>query len=127
METQMASAAPDTMIDALVDTRSHDIDPKRMATILQMTQAELATMIGVHRTTLARNPGSREIQQALSPIATILSMAADMAGNTDKAVIWFRHQPVPPFGAKRPIDMVKEGKAKNVIEWLLALEDGAYG
>jgi YD repeat-containing protein len=52
---------------------------------------------------------------------------ADMSGSTDKSVIWFRHQPVPAFCAKRAIDMVKKGKSQNVMEWLMALEDGAYG
>lgn len=123
----MTSTIYDTTMRGLSSGPSSEIDPKCLGDAMQMTQGELAAMAGFHRSTLARNPGSRAVQNVLRPIATILSMAADMSGNLDKAVIWFRHQPEPAFGAKRPIDMVEAGKSQNVIEWLLALEDGAYG
>jgi uncharacterized protein (DUF2384 family) len=110
------------------DQHAAAINPKRLAAMLQMTQLELASLANVHRTTIARNPESPEVQAKLGPIATILSRAADMSGALGKAVVWFRHQPIAAFGFKRAADLVQEGRASAVLEWLDALEDGAaYG
>jgi uncharacterized protein (DUF2384 family) len=126
----MATALLDPVIAALNDGSSPGIEPRRLAAMLQITQADLADLAGVHRTTLARNPGSPDIQAKLGPIATILSRATDMAndgsGGLNKAVVWFRHQPIAAFGFKRAADLVQAGEAQAVIDWLDALEDGAY-
>ncbi|MBK7162381.1 MAG: DUF2384 domain-containing protein [Sphingomonadales bacterium] len=122
----MVATLLDPVIDALSGDKSAGIEPKRLADMLQMTQAELADLAGVHRTTLARNPGSPEVQSKLGPIATILSRASDMGGGLSRAVIWFRHQPIAAFGYKRAVEIVEAGEAKQVLQWLDALEDGAY-
>ncbi len=126
----MAMTLLDPVIAALNDGTAPGIEPKRLAAMLQMTQGEVADLAGVHRTTLARNPGSAEVQARLGPIATILSRATDMAndgaGGLNKAVVWFRHQPIAAFGFKRAADLVQAGEAQAVIAWLDALEDGAY-
>lgn len=122
----MVATLLDPVIDALSGDKCAGIEPKRLADMLQMTQAELADLAGVHRTTLARNPGSPEVQSKLGPIATILSRASDMGGGLSRAVIWFRHQPIAAFGYKRAVEIVEAGEAKQVLQWLDALEDGAY-
>ena len=122
----MATALLDPVIDALCAKASAGIDPKRLADMLQMTLIEVADLAGVHRTTLARNPGSPDVQARLGPIATILSRATDMGGGLPRAVLWFRHQPIAAFGQKRAVDLVRGGEAEAVLAWLDALEDGAY-
>jgi hypothetical protein len=44
-----------------------------------------------------------------------------------KAIVWFRHQPVPALGSKCPWEPVQRGDPDVVLSWLDALEDGAYG
>lgn len=122
----MVATLLDPVIDALSADAGAGIEPKRLGDMLHMTQAEVADLAGVHRTTLARNPGSPEVQAKLGPIATILSRASDMGGGLAKAVIWFRHQPIAAFGYKRAVDVVQGGEAAQVLRWLDALEDGAY-
>lgn len=122
----MATAFLDPVINALSTDKAHGIEPKRMADMLQMSLGEIAELAGVHRTTLARNPGSPEVQAKLGPIATILSRATDMGGGLSKAVLWFRHQPIAAFGYKRAVDIVQAGEAAQILAWLDALEDGAY-
>lgn len=122
----MATAFLDPVINALSADEAHGIEPKRLADMLQMSLGEIAELAGVHRTTLARNPGSPEVQAKLGPIATILSRATDMGGGLSKAVLWFRHQPIAAFGYKRAVDIVQVGEATQILAWLDALEDGAY-
>lgn len=122
----MATVFLDPVIDALSADKAHGIEPKRLADMLQMSLSEIAELAGVHRTTLARNPGSPEVQAKLGPIATILSRATDMGGGLSKAVLWFRHQPIAAFGYKRAVDIVQAGEVAQILAWLDALEDGAY-
>lgn len=102
------------------------IDPRRLAETLLVTVGEIADLAGVHRSSLTRNPGSPEIQRRLGPIATILSRAAGMGGGLDKAVIWFRHQPIAALGHARAADLVRRNEAGAVLDYLDALENGAY-
>lgn len=122
----MVATLLDPVIGALSTETNAGIEPKKLGDMLHMTQAEIAELAGVHRTTLARNPSSPEVQAKLGPIATILSRASDMGGGLAKAVIWFRHQPIAAFGYKRAIDIVEAGESEAVLRWLDALEDGAY-
>lgn len=122
----MVETQHDSVIDGLIVDTVIGIDPKRLGDMLHMTQAEVADLAGVHRTTLARNPGSPEVQAKLGPIATIMSRASDMGGGLAKAVIWFRYQPIAAFGYKRAVDIVQGGEAAQVLRWLDTLEGGAY-
>lgn len=118
--------SPDGLLDQVASKDSSTIDPKALAALLHMTLSEVAELARLHRVTLARSASSPEVQSRLGPIATILARAADMGGGLGKAVLWFRHQPVPAFGQKRASDLVQAGKADIVLAWLDALEDGAY-
>jgi uncharacterized protein (DUF2384 family) len=109
-----------------VAVRGGAIDPKRLAEMLLATTSEVAELANVHRSSLTRNPDSPEIQRKLGPIATILSRAADMSGSLDKAVVWFRHQPIAALGHARAADLVRQGEADAVLDYLDALENGAY-
>ncbi len=121
----MVSVPIDPVIDSLAHHDKGIIDPRRLADLLHVTMGDLADMASLHRTTLARNIGSPEVQSRLGPIATILSRAADMSGGLGKAVLWFRHQPIAALGQKRAADLVRTGEANAVLAWLDALEDGA--
>lgn len=122
----MAATLLDPVIESLSAQGAGGIDPKRLADMLHTTMSDLADLTGVHRTTLARNPGSPEVQSKLGPIATILAHASDMGGGQGRAVTWFRHQPIAAFGHKCASDLVAAGEARAVLAWLDALEDGAY-
>ena len=56
----------------------------------------------------------------------ILAMATEMAGNEHRAVIWFKHQPIPGWAGKTAYDLVGEGKADKVLAYLEAVRAGVY-
>jgi hypothetical protein len=57
---------------------------------------------------------------------TILALAAEMAGGEDRAVIWFKHQPIPGRAGKTADDLVHEGKPDEVLAFLEAIRSGVY-
>ena len=98
----------------------------RLSEQLGVTQAELARLVGVARNTLTAKSATRKVDAALSPIVRILAMAAEMAGDETRAVIWFKHQPIPGWAGKTAYDLVGEGKAGQVLEYLEAVRAGVY-
>lgn len=98
----------------------------RLSERLGVTQAELARLVGVARNTLTAKSATRKVDAALSPVVRILATVAEMAGDESRAVIWFKHQPIPGWAGKTAYDLVEEGKAAQVLAYLEAVRSGAY-
>ena len=56
----------------------------------------------------------------------ILTLAKEMAGDEQRAVIWFKHQPIPGWAGKTAYDLVQEGRADQVLAYLEAVKSGVY-
>jgi transcriptional regulator with XRE-family HTH domain len=102
------------------------LSARRVAERLGITMSELSSLVGVARNTLSLAPGGRKVDVALSPIVRILAMAGEMAGGTDRAALWFKHQPIPGWAGKTAYDLVREGKADKVLAYLEAVRSGVY-
>src|SRR5579859_1419410 len=95
------------------------ISPERMGEALHMGMSSLAHLARINRTTLARAPDSEKVQTGLGAIARIVGMAASLMGDDQaKAVVWFRHQPLPAFDLKTAEELVEAGHADAVIKHL---------
>ncbi|MGK6314715.1 antitoxin Xre/MbcA/ParS toxin-binding domain-containing protein [Neorhizobium sp. DT-125] len=108
------------------EPQSSFLSARRVCDLLGITQAELAKLIGVARNTLTAKSGARKVDAALSPVVRILSMASEMAGDENRAAIWFKHQPIPGWAGKTAYDLVGEGKAGKVLAYLEAVRSGVY-
>lgn len=108
------------------DGQSPFLSARRVAEQLGVTLAELARLIGVARNTLTAKSSARKVDGALSGVVRILSMAAEMAGDDSRAVIWFKHQPIPGWAGKTAFDLVGEGKTESVLSYLEAVRSGVY-
>ena len=99
---------------------------------LGVTQSELAKLVRVSRNTLAASSSSststssRRIDSALSPLVRILAIATEMAGDEQRAAVWFKHQPIPGWAGKTAFDLVGEGKSDKVLAYLEAVRSGVY-
>ena len=108
------------------DSGSPFLSAPRLSEQLGLTQSELAKLVGIARNTLTAKTATRKVDAALSPIVRILAMAAEMAGDENRAVIWFKHQPIPGWAGKTAYDLVGDGKADQVLAYLEAVRSGAY-
>ena len=59
-------------------------------------------------------------------VGNILAMATEMTGDEEEAVAWFKHQPIPGWAGKTAYDLVGEGEAPRVQEYLEAVRAGVY-
>jgi uncharacterized protein (DUF2384 family) len=111
----------------LTDISERDfVSPVRMSARLRLPLGELARLAHVHRNTLTRHPDSQAVQQSLQPVVRILTAAEELTGNADKAILWFRHQPIAGHDGKTALQLVEEGHAQAVLKHLEDLRDGNY-
>ncbi len=102
------------------------LSARRVSEKLGLRLADVAAMIGVARSTLTAKSGARKVDGALSPLVRIVAMAAEMAGDEGRAAIWFKHQPLPGWGGKTALDLVREGKSATVLGYLESVRAGVY-
>src|SRR5690242_13096273 len=114
------------LLDAITDRRSGLLLPDRLSEVLHMPAAQLAGLAQLHRNTLQRHPASPVVQARLGEVARIVAAAADLLGDTGRAVVWFRHQPLAGFDGRTAAELVAAGHADAVLAHLELLRDGAY-
>lgn len=105
------------------------LEPHKIAELLHIPLEGVAALARAHRNTVSRTPGSHHVQAGLSVVIRILIKAGQIMGgeaSVDRAVLWFKNQPLSGFGSKTAMDLVREGKADAVFEHLEMLEDGVY-
>lgn len=120
------SAALEISASRFGEGRSPFLSARRVAELLGVNLSELAALTGVARNTLAAKTSARKADAALSPVVRILAMAAEMAGDEQRAALWFKHQPIPGWAGKTAYDLVREAKADKVLAYLEAVRSGVY-
>ncbi len=111
----------------LIDIREKDfVSPHRMSARLRLPLAELARLAHLHRNTLTKQPASAMVQKGLEPVVRILMAAEELTGDADKAILWFRHQPIAGHDGQTALQLVEAGHAQAVSDHLNDLRDGLY-
>lgn len=101
------------------------IAPKRMAERLRLPMTRLSKLAHLNRNTMVTRPDSPAVQEKLGQIARIITRAADLAGDEGRAIIWFKHQPIPGWG-KTAEELVEQGLACEVLDDLDRMAEGVY-
>jgi uncharacterized protein (DUF2384 family) len=113
--------------EAVYDPALNGISPDRVAATLHAPLADIARLADVHRNTLTRAPASPKVQTRLGEVMRILSVATDLlGGDLNKAVVWFRHQPLAGFDGQTAEELVSAGHAQAVLTHLGMLREGGY-
>jgi hypothetical protein len=56
----------------------------------------------------------------------IIQRVVPWSGSLPGALAWYRSQPLPPFGDKTAEELVKEGRAQVVKDYLSRIGEGGY-
>ena len=59
-------------------------------------------------------------------VVEIINRILPFAGSVPQAFAWYRSQPLPSFGDRTTEDLVKEGRAEAVKEYLSRIAVGGY-
>jgi len=113
-------------VESLQEPRTPYISPKRFSAALGVPVASLAGLTGFHRNTL-RNPASERLQGKLREMVKAITAAAMLTGDIQKALYWYRNEPIADYGHKTAAELVAEGHLEAVLSYLRDLENGASG
>ena len=109
------------------DTLAPVLSPKRFSQALNIDLQMLAEQAHVHRNTISRAPGSRGVQDFLREALRIIKAATDLTGDLNKALFWYRTEPLGVFGYKTAERLASEGRTDDVLRYVSSLEAGAAG
>jgi uncharacterized protein (DUF2384 family) len=104
------------------------VETDRLAELLHVTKGELARATGLSRDAVTKRARLRspKTQRRLRDTVDIINRAVPWTGSTARAFAWFRSQPLPSFGDKTAEDLLKEGRADAVKDYLSRIADGGY-
>lgn len=114
-------------LTGLQEPRTPYISPARFAQRSGLSQARLAELAGVHRNTVRVNPASEVLQDRLREMIRIISSAVELTGDVEKALYWFRNEPIADYRHQTALDLVSRGQAEAVLTHLEDLKNGATG
>ena len=109
------------------DTPGPVLSPKRFSQALHIDLQMLAEQAHVHRNTITRAPGSRGVQEFLREALRIIKAATDLNGDLNKALFWYRNEPLSVFGYKTAERLVSEGRTDDLLRHITSVEAGAAG
>ena len=103
------------------------MSPKRFSEALHIDLQTLAEQAHVHRNTITRAPGSRGVQDFLREALRVIKAATDLNGDLNKALFWYRNEPLSVFGYKTAERLVSEGRTDDLLRYVASIEAGAAG
>ncbi len=109
------------------DTTAPVLSPKRFSQAMHIDLQTLAEQAHVHRNTISRAPGSRGVQDFLREALRIVKAATDLNGDLNKALFWYRNEPLSVFGYKTAERLVSEGRTDDLLRYIASIEAGAAG
>lgn len=116
-------------VDYLKDpeTVAFGLSPKRFSQALGIELQTLAEQAHVHRNTINRAPNSRGVQEFLREALRIIKAATELTGDINRALFWYRTEPLGTFDYKTAEQLVSEGRTDDVLRYVISLEVGAAG
>ena len=109
------------------DTLAPVLSPKRFSQAMHIDLQTLAEQAHVHRNTISRAPSSRGVQDFLRQALRVIKAATDLNGDLNKALFWYRTEPLAVFGYKTAERLVSEGRTDDLLRYVTSLEAGAAG
>lgn len=109
------------------DTPAPVLSPKRFSLALHIDLQMLAEQAHVHRNTITRAPGSRGVQDFLREALRVIKAATDLNGDLNKALFWYRNEPLSVFGYKTAERLVSEGRTDDLLRYIASIDAGAAG
>jgi len=125
--TQAATSFADFVITLKDQNSRTALSPERMADALGLPIQRLANLARVHRNTVSFTPTSPKLQDAMVDVVRVLSAAHELTGDIDRALFWFRNQPIADFDHFTPMQLVEQGKVQAVIDYIESISAGTSG
>lgn len=102
--------------------------PNKIAKALRTTSEEIARTVGLGKDAVQRKDRLRsdKTQRRLREMVEIVNKVEPRFGSALMAYAWFRSEPLPGFSGQTAMQLVRDGRADEVLEFIDAVDAGIY-
>jgi uncharacterized protein (DUF2384 family) len=102
--------------------------PAKIAGVLRTTRDEIAQTAGLGRDAMLRKDriASQKTQKRLREMVEILNKIESRFGSELIAYAWYRSEPLPGFSGQTAMQLVRAGRAADVLEYIDAVDAGVF-
>lgn len=103
-------------------------EPRKIASILMTTSEEIARTLGLGKDAVQRRARVRSdrTQRRLRELVEVLNKVEPRFGSELMAYAWFRSEPLPGFDGWTAMQLVREGRAQQVLDYIDAVDAGVH-
>lgn len=102
--------------------------PRRIAEALRTTSEEIARTAGLGKDAIQRKDriGSDKTQRRLREMIEVINKVEPRFGSVLMAYAWYRSEPLPGFSGQTAMQLVREGRADDVLDYVDAVDAGIH-
>jgi hypothetical protein len=102
--------------------------PRRIAEALRTTSEEVARTAGLGRDAVQRRDRVRsdKTQRRLREMVEIINKVETRFGSALMAYAWYRSEPLPGFSGQTAMQLVRSGRADEVLDYIDAVDAGVH-
>ncbi|MBI1621322.1 antitoxin Xre/MbcA/ParS toxin-binding domain-containing protein [Aquamicrobium zhengzhouense] len=102
--------------------------PRKIAAALRTTSEEIARSAGLGRDAIQRKERlhSDKTQRRLREVTEIINKVEPRFGSALMAYAWYRSEPLPGFSGMTAMQLVRDGRAMDVLDYIDAVDAGVH-
>ena len=100
--------------------------PRKIAQALRTTNEEFARTAGLGKDAIQRKDRIRsdKTQRRLREVTEIINKVEPRIGSALMAYAWYRSEPLPGFSGLTAMQLVRDGRADDVLDYIDAVDAG---
>jgi hypothetical protein len=102
--------------------------PRKIADALRTTSEEVARTAGLGKDAVQRKERvtSDRTQRRLREVVEIINKVEPRFGSALLAYAWYRSEPLPGFSGQTAMQLVRSGRADDVLDYIDAVDAGVH-
>lgn len=102
--------------------------PRKIANVLRTTSEEIARTAGLGKDAIQRKDRIRSdrTQRRLREMTEVVNKVEPRFGSALMAYAWYRSEPLPGFSGMTAMQLVREGRAEEVLDYIDAVDAGVH-
>jgi hypothetical protein len=102
--------------------------PRRIAEAFRTTSEEVARTAGLGKDAIQRKDRIRsgKTQRRLREMIEIINKVEPRFGSALMAYAWYRSEPLPGFSGQTAMQLVRSGRAEDVLDYIDAVDAGVH-
>ena len=102
--------------------------PNKIAAVFRTTSEEIARTLGLGKDAIQRKDRVRsdKTQRRLREMVEIVNKVEPRFGSALVAYAWYRYEPLPGFSGQTAMQLVRDGRAGDVLDFIDAVDAGVH-